>query len=48
MKKPRTSPSQARRNAVIEAARQAALAKAADIELAYAAHKAASLASMQI
>lgn len=47
MKKSKSSPAQARRNAVIEAARLAALAKATDIDRAYAAHKAASLASAQ-
>lgn len=45
--KAKASASQARRNAVIEQARQAALAKAADIDLAYASHKAASLTSVQ-
>lgn len=37
--KPKASASQARRNTVIEAARLAALAKAADIDRAYAAYR---------
>lgn len=42
--KAKSSASQLRRNAVIQAARQAALTRAAEIERAYAAYKAASLA----
>lgn len=41
--KRKTSPSQARRNAVAEAARQAAADRAAQIETAYQAHKAQSM-----
>ena len=37
--KPKASASQTRRNAVIKAARLAALAKAADIDRAYEAHR---------
>jgi hypothetical protein len=40
--KPKASASQARRNAVVEAARLAAATRAAQIEAAYQAHKAQS------